>query len=71
MTRRFEFISGRSCKFYTLNMVCGSVTVTYGRIGTEGKSLTKSFPDPAAARKHVERLIAEKTGKGYVEVAAD
>ena len=70
MTKQFEFVGGTSSKFWTVNMVCCDVTVTYGRIGTAGQSLTKSFPDPAAARKHVERLIAEKTAKGYREVAA-
>ena len=40
----------------------------FGRIGSEGQSNVKSFPDDAAAQKHADKLILEKTGKGYVEV---
>ncbi|MGC3967607.1 MAG: WGR domain-containing protein [Pirellulales bacterium] len=69
MTRRFEFVSGSSAKFWEVGTVCCDVTIRYGRIGTAGQSLTKSFPDPAAARKHVEKLIAEKTAKGYRETS--
>jgi predicted DNA-binding WGR domain protein len=29
----------------------------------------KSLPDKAAAMKHAEKLIREKTGKGYQEVS--
>lgn len=70
MTRRFEFVGGNSAKFWEIDLVCCDVTVRYGRLGTAGQSLTKSFADPAAARKHVERLIGEKTAKAYREVAA-
>lgn len=70
MTRRFEFIGGSSAKFWEVSAVCCDVTVRYGRLGTAGQSLTKSFGDPAAVRKHVEKLIGEKTAKGYVECVA-
>jgi predicted DNA-binding WGR domain protein len=43
------------------------MTTRWGRIGSAGQSKTKSFPDEATAAKAVERLIAEKTGEGYVE----
>ncbi|MBA4020721.1 MAG: hypothetical protein C0483_26485 [Pirellula sp.] len=69
MTRRFEFVGGTSAKFWEVGTVCCDVLIRYGRLGTAGQSLTKPFPDPAAARKHVERLIAEKTAKGYIECA--
>jgi predicted DNA-binding WGR domain protein len=42
--------------------------VRYGRIGSEGQSNVKTFPDEAAAARHADKLIAEKTGKGYLEV---
>ena len=70
MTRRFEFVGGSSAKFWEVGTVCCDVQIRYGRIGTAGQSLTKSFPEPATARKHVEKLIGEKTAKGYVECAA-
>jgi hypothetical protein len=46
------------------------VVVNYGRKGTAGQTNTKSFADAAAAQKHADKLIQEKTGKGYVEVRA-
>jgi predicted DNA-binding WGR domain protein len=70
MTRRFEFIEGSSPKFWEITTSDTSVTVRYGRIGTSGQEQTKTFPDQAAADKHANKLISEKTGKGYVELAA-
>lgn len=67
-TRRFEFIDGRSSKFWEISAQGKEVTVRYGRVGSEGQSKVKSFPDEAAAAAHVEKLIGEKTDKGYQEV---
>jgi DNA ligase-1 len=66
-TRRYEFVEGNSSKFWEISVDGADVTVRYGRIGTEGQSKTKSLADPAAARKHADKLIEEKTDKGYVE----
>jgi DNA ligase-1 len=65
--RSFEFVDGKSSKFWEISVSGSEVTVRYGRIGTPGQSQTKSFPSEAAAQAHAEKLIAEKTGKGYVE----
>ncbi len=65
MQRRFEFIGGTSAKFWEISVVEGEVTVRYGRLGTDGQSQTKSFPDAAAATRHAEKLIKQKTAKGY------
>ena len=43
--------------------------VCYGRIGTEGHELTKTFEGSVAASKGTEKLITEKLGKGYREVS--
>jgi DNA ligase-1 len=67
-TRRFEFVEGKSSKFWEVSRQGKEVTVRYGRIGSEGQSSVKSFPDEAAAAAHVEKLVHEKTGKGYQEV---
>ena len=66
--RRFEFVVGVSDKFWEISVTGKDVTVRFGRNGTNGQSNVKSFADGAAAAKHAEKLIAEKTGKGYVEV---
>lgn len=70
MTRRFEFVGCSSAKFWEIDLVCCDVTVRFGRLGTDGQRQNKTFPDPAAARKQVEKLIGEKTAKGYREIAA-
>lgn len=70
MIRRFEFVGGSSAKFWEVSTVCCDVTVRWGRMGTVGQSLTKSFAVPAAARKHVEWLMSEKRAKGYYETAS-
>ncbi len=70
MTRRFEFVGGTSAKFWQVSVCGADVTVCYGRIGTQGQTQTKSLASDAAAERHAEKLIAEKTGKGYQETAA-
>jgi predicted DNA-binding WGR domain protein len=45
------------------------VTVRFGRIGTTGQVQSRSFPDTAAAVRHAEKLVQQKLGKGYREVA--
>jgi DNA ligase-1 len=66
--RRFEYVAGSSDKFWAVAVNGTDVVVNYGRNGTAGQSNTKSFADPAAAQKHADKLIQEKTGNGYVEV---
>lgn len=66
--RRFEFVEGNSSKFWEVSLSDNEQTVRYGRIGTAGQSKTKSFPNAEAAQRDTEKLIAEKTGKGYREV---
>jgi DNA ligase-1 len=64
---RFEFVEGNSSKFWEVAVNGCDVTVCYGRIGAEGRTQTKTFPDPAAAQRHADKLIEEKTAKGYQE----
>lgn len=69
MHRRFEFVGGSSAKFYEITVSGCEVTVCYGRIGTDGQTLTKSFSDNAKAQQHAEKLVTSKLAKGYVECA--
>jgi len=69
MKRELVYMDAKSSKFWTIELAGTSHTVTYGRIGTDGQSATKSFPSEEAARKDVDRLIREKLGKGYVDAA--
>ena len=42
--------------------------MTYGKIGTDGQSVTRKFKSSDAALTEAEKQISEKTKKGYVEV---
>lgn len=68
--RRFEFVEGTSKKFWEVSSAGADVTVRFGRIGTDGQTQVKAQASAAAATAAVEKLIREKTGKGYQEVGA-
>jgi predicted DNA-binding WGR domain protein len=70
MKRYFEFVGGSSAKFWEATVNGNQVTVRFGRIGTEGQTQTKTLADANAATKHAEKLIAQKTAKGYKETVA-
>jgi predicted DNA-binding WGR domain protein len=65
--RYFEFVEGTSSKFWEVWVEGKEMKTRYGRIGSAGQITVKPFHDEAAARKAADKLIAEKTGKGYVE----
>lgn len=69
MTRRFEFVSGSSAKFWEVTNNNREVTVRYGRIGSNGQTQTKSFTSDAAANIYALRQINAKLTKGYRELA--
>ena len=68
--RYFEFKDDKSAKFWEVSVEGGAVTLRYGKIGAAGQSQTKEFADAGAASKHADKLVAEKVGKGYVEVGS-
>ena len=70
MKRYFEFVEGSSAKFWEISQSGKDVTVRFGKIGTNGQTQTKTLADADAATKHAEKLIKEKTGKGYIEKPA-
>jgi predicted DNA-binding WGR domain protein len=41
--------------------------IRFGRLGTTGQSMVKTFDDSPRAGREMAKLIAEKTRKGYVE----
>jgi DNA ligase-1 len=65
--RYFELVEGKSSKFWEVSVSGKDVTTRWGRTGGDGRAQTKTFVDEAAARAEADRLIAEKTEKGYVE----
>ena len=64
-TRYFEFHDDKSDKFWEISSSELDITVRYGKVGTQGQTQVKSFPNLAAAETHVRKLIDEKTAKGY------
>ena len=66
-TRRFELVDGASSKFWEISLAGASFTARYGRIGSSGQSTTKHFDTEEMAAAAHDKLVAEKTKKGYVE----
>lgn len=69
--RRFEMVEGNASKFWEVSCSDCELTVKFGRIGTAGQTKVKEFDEPAEARAERDKLIREKTKKGYEEVAAE
>jgi len=66
--RRFKLSDSTSNKFWEVAVKGKTLNVTFGKIGTKGQSKPKDFATPEKAKAEMEKLIKEKTGKGYVEV---
>lgn len=64
---RLEFRQGASSKFWEPKLGGSTLTVRFGRIGTDGQSRDTRFATPAAAKAGLAKLVAEKLGKGYVQ----
>ncbi|ELO3247232.1 WGR and DUF4132 domain-containing protein [Escherichia coli] len=68
--RHFIYQDEKSHKFWAVEQQDNELHISWGKIGTHGQSQIKSFADAAAAAKAQQKLIAEKTKKGYVENAS-
>jgi predicted DNA-binding WGR domain protein len=65
--RRLEFVEGTSRKFWQIRREGTDVVIAFGRIGTTGQSQRKPFVDGGRAQAEIEKLVAEKLRKGYLE----
>jgi len=63
--RELQFTNGKSEKLWTITLKGDTHTVVYGRIGTVGRTLSKSFDTSSEAKASYESLIAAKLRKGY------
>ena len=70
MPRRFEFFSGGSNKFWEVSTDGAQLVVRFGKIGSQGQTKRKPFPDAAAATLAMAKLIGEKEREGYIEAGA-
>lgn len=68
MIQYFEFQEDDSSKFWEITLENNIVKTRYGKIGTDGKSTEKELIDATAAAKEYDKLVKEKTKKGYQEV---
>ncbi len=64
---RLEFVEGTSRKFWQIRREGTDVVIAFGRIGTTGQSQRKPFVDGERAQAEIEKLVAEKLRKGYLE----
>lgn len=71
MKRVFVFQDFKSQKFWSIDVAGTDVTVNYGKLGTDGQTQVKNFATTEEAEKAANKLIAEKTKKGYVETAEE
>lgn len=68
--REFEYVDGKSFKFWKIELRDSDLITQYGRIGSTGQETQKSFGTPEKAQKEYDKLVAEKMNKGYVEKSA-
>lgn len=67
LARRFEFVDGKSAKFWEVLVIDKKVEVKFGKIGTNGQNQIKEFGTKEDAVKQAEKLIREKLKNGYQE----
>ena len=63
----YEFIEGTSSKFWEIRVDGTTFYTRYGKIGTDGQMTQKDFDSPEKTQAEANKLIAEKTKKGYEE----
>jgi predicted DNA-binding WGR domain protein/DNA polymerase III delta prime subunit len=61
----FYSSEGSSRKFWEVAVRLNKMVVRYGRLGSKGQILLKTFNDNAKANSEKEKLIREKLSKGY------
>jgi predicted DNA-binding WGR domain protein len=74
MKKYFEFVgedksrkSEAAAKFWEVSVSGSTMNVRFGKIGANGQTTVKEFSSASEATEAAEKLIKEKTKKGYVE----
>ncbi len=70
LVRSLRFEQGGSRKFWCATLRGTELSVSYGRIGSTGQTNLKQFESAERARREMDKLVAEKLRKGYVEQQA-
>lgn len=71
MRRRFIYQDEPSNKFWDIEITGSQFTVYFGKAGTQGQTQTKEYTSEEECKKAAEKLIAEKTRKGYTQVTEE
>jgi predicted DNA-binding WGR domain protein len=66
----FEFKDGSSAKFWEITLHEQNLSTRFGKIGTAGQTSAKKFASAAAAQTEFDKLLREKSKKGYQEVGS-
>jgi predicted DNA-binding WGR domain protein len=62
---RLKLVEGTAAKFWEGTVEGKTLTLRWGRIGTEGQTKDKEFGSVAEADEALAKLLREKRGKGY------
>lgn len=68
--KSFIYQDEKSHKFWAVEQQDNELHLSWGKVGTSGQSQIKTFADSATAAKAKQKLIGEKTRKGYAENTA-
>jgi predicted DNA-binding WGR domain protein len=63
----FRFVQGTSNKYWKVGVNGCDLIVEFGRVGTKGQRVIKTFDDEDRAKREAIKLTLEKTRKGYEE----
>ena len=66
----YECKDKTSSKFWEIDTKGKTVTVRFGKIGTDGQTTVKTFSAPRDATAHAAKVTAEKVKKGYKQASA-
>jgi len=55
--RRFELVEGSSSKFWEVDLHAQTLTVRYGRIGTQGQTQTKALASADKAQASLSEIL--------------
>ncbi|WP_230970090.1 AAA domain-containing protein [Nitrogeniibacter aestuarii] len=69
--RKLVCEQGSARKFWHVRVTGTDLSVSYGRIGTSGRTLLKAFDTHERARREMDKLVAEKLRKDYVDALPD
>jgi len=67
MKRNFIYKDEKSDKFWTIHLEEKVLTVIFGKSNTAGRTNIKEFSSIEEAQRESDKLIKEKTRKGYLE----